>query len=66
MIKAASVWVAEQIVLKKRDYRKKSEPTWKRKIEEDIKKLSQDVSLFTRDLKGKLGSKKKQKSERTI
>ena len=39
LIKAASVWVAEQIGLKKRDYREKNEPRWKRRIEGDIKKL---------------------------
>ena len=61
LIKAASVWVAEQIGLKKRDYREKSEPKWKHRIEGDIKKLRQDLSLLTRDLKGELGSKKKQK-----
>ena len=58
LIKAASVWVAEQIGLKKRNYREKNEPRWKRRIEGDIKKLRQDVSLFTRDLKGELESKK--------
>ena len=46
--------------MKKRDYRKKNEPRWKRRIEGDIKKLRQDVNLLTRDLKGELGSKKKQ------
>ena len=61
LIKATSVWVAEQIGLKKRDYREKNEPRWKRRIEGDIKKLRQDVNLLTRDLKGELGSKKKQK-----
>ena len=61
MIKAASVWVAEQIGLKKRDYREKNEPRWKRRIEGDIEKLRQDVNLLTRDLRGELGSKKKQK-----
>ena len=61
MIKAASVWVTEQIGLKKRDYREKHEPGWKRRIEGDIKKLRQDINLLTRDLKGELGSKKKQK-----
>ena len=61
LIKAASVWVAEQIGLKKRDYRVKNEPRWKRRIEGDIKKLRQNVNLLTRDLKGELGSKKKQK-----
>ena len=61
LIKAASVRVAEQIGLKKRDYREKNEPRWKRKIEEDIKKVRQEVNLLTRDLKGELGSKKIQK-----
>ena len=61
LIKAASVWVAEQTGLKKRDYREKNEPRWKRRNEEDIKKLRQDVSLLTRDLKGEMGSNKKQK-----
>ena len=61
LIKAASVWVAEQIGLKKRDYREKHEPRWKCRIEGDLKKLRQDVNLLTRDLKGELGSKKKQK-----
>ena len=39
----------------------KNEPRWKRRIEEDIKKLRKDVNLLTRDLKRGLGSKKKQK-----
>ena len=59
LIKAVSMWVAEQIGLKKRDYREKHEPRQKGKTEGDIKKLRQDVNLFTRDLKGELGSKKK-------
>ena len=61
MIKAASMWVAEQIELKKRDYRKKNEPGWKRRIEGHIKKLRQEVKLLTKDFEGELGSKKKQK-----
>ena len=61
LIKAASVWVAEQIGLKKRDYREKNEPRWKRRIEGDMKKLRQYVNLLTRDFKEELGSKKKQK-----
>ena len=51
--------VAEQIGLKKRDYREKHEPRQKGKIEGDIKKLRQNVNLLTRDFKGELGSKKK-------
>ena len=61
LIKAASVRVAEQIGLKKRHYRQKNEPRWKRRTEGDIKKLAQVVNLLTRDLKGEFGSKKKQK-----
>ena len=61
LIKEASVWIAEQIGLKRRDYREKKEPRWKSIIEGNIKKLRQDVDLLTRDLKGKLRSKKKQK-----
>ena len=61
LIKVASVWAAEQIGLKKINYRGKNEPRWKRRIEGDIKKLRQDVNLLKRDLKGELGSKKKQK-----
>ena len=61
LLKAASVWIAEQIGLKKRDYRDKNEPRWKCRIEGDIKKLRQYVNLLTRDLKGELWSKKKQK-----
>ena len=52
LIKAARVWLAEQIGLKKRDYREKNEPRWKRRIEGEITKLRQDVNLLTRDLKG--------------
>ena len=55
--------------LKKRDYKEKNERRWKRRIEGDIKKLRQDVNLLIRlirDLKGELGSKKKQKNERAL
>ena len=61
LIKATSVWIAEQIGLKKRDYREKNKPRWKRRTEGDMKKLRQYVNLLTRDFKGELGSKKKQK-----
>ena len=61
LTKDVSVWVEEQIGLKKRDYREKNEPRWKRRIEGDIKKLTEDVNLLTGDMKGELRSKKKQK-----
>ena len=47
--------------MKKRDYREKSQPRWKRRIKRDVKKLRQDVNLLIRNLKGELGPKKKQK-----
>ena len=64
LVKATSVWVAEQIGLKKRHYRGKIEPRQKRRIEGDIKKLRQDVNLLIRDLKVELGSKRKQKMKK--
>ena len=36
-IKAAGVWVAHQLGLKKYEGGKKKDPWWKRRIEEDIK-----------------------------
>ena len=47
--------------MKKRNYKEKNEPRWKRRIKGDKKKLRQDVNLLTRDLKRELGSKKKEK-----
>ena len=41
--------------------KEKNEPRWKHRIERDVKKLRQDVNLLIRNLKGELGSKKKQK-----
>ena len=32
--------------------KRKNEPSWERRIEEDIKKLRQNVDLLIRDLKG--------------
>ena len=55
------MWVAEQIGLKRSDFREKNESRCKPRIEGDIKKLRQDGNLLTRDLKGELGSNKKQK-----
>ena len=61
LIRAAGVWVAEQLGLKKITYRKKSEPRWKRRIEGDIRRLKQEVNLLEREKKGELGTKKKRK-----
>ena len=61
LIVAASVWVAEQIGLKKIEYRKKNEPRWKRRIEGDIKRLRKDVNILERKLKGEIAERKRQK-----
>ncbi|XP_068756065.1 uncharacterized protein [Montipora capricornis] len=61
LIRATSVWVAEQLGLKKAEHRKKNEPRWKRRIEGDIKRLKQEVNFLERESKGELGLKKKRK-----
>ena len=61
LIRAASVWVAEQLGLKKTEHRKKNEPRWKRRIEGDIKRPKQEVNFLERKSKGELGLKKKRK-----
>ena len=61
LIRAACVWVAEQLGLKKAEHRKKNEQRWKRRIEGDIKRLKQEVNFLERELKGELGLKKKRK-----
>ena len=59
LIRAASVWVAEQLGLKKAEHKKKNEPWWKRRIEGGIKRLKQEVNFLERESKGELGLKKK-------
>ena len=44
LIKAAGVWVADQLGLKKYEGGKKKDP-WKRRIEEDIKQLKKDINI---------------------
>ena len=61
LIVAASVWVAEQIGLKKIEYRNKNEPRCKRRIERDIKRLRKDVNILERELKGEIGERKRRK-----
>ena len=64
LIMAATVWVAEQLGLKKTEFRAKKEPWWKRRIDGDIKRLKQDVNLLERQLRGELGHKKKGKLQK--
>ena len=56
LIKAAGVWVADQLVLKKYESRKKKDPWWKRRIEEDIKLLKKDINILERVKKGQIGA----------
>ena len=61
LINAASVWVADQMGLKKFEIGRRKEPWWKRRIEYDIKNLRHDINILHRESKGELGSKKKWK-----
>lgn len=66
LIRSASVWVAEQLVLRKAEHRKKNEPWWRRRIEGDTKTLKQEVNFLDRESKGELGLKKKLKLRELI
>ena len=46
LIKAACVQVADQLGLKKYESRKKKDPWWKRRIEQDIKQLKKDINIL--------------------
>ena len=61
MIRVASAEVAQRMGLKKAEYRKKNEPTWKRRIKRDIKRLIQEVKFLEREVKRELGLKKNRK-----
>ena len=58
LIKAAGVWVADQLGLKKYEGGKKKDPWWKRRIEEDIKQLKKDINIIERGKKGQIGARK--------
>ena len=63
LIKAAGVWVADQLGLKKNEGGKKKDPWWKRRIEEDIKQLKKDINIFERVKKRQIGARKKGKAK---
>ena len=63
LIKAAGVWVADQLGLKKYEGVKKKDPRWKRHIEEDIKQLKKDINILERVKKGKIGARKEGKTK---
>ena len=46
LVRAATVWVAEQLGLKKTEFRAKKDPWWKRRIEDDIKRIRNDVNIL--------------------
>ena len=48
LIKAAGVWVADQLGLKKYQDGKKKDPWWKRRIEKDMKQLRKDINILER------------------
>ena len=56
LIKAAGVWVADQLGLKKYEGGKKKDQ-WKRRIEEDIKQLKKDINILERVKKGQIGTR---------
>ena len=62
LIKAASIWVADQLGLKKYDGGKKKDLWWKRRIEEDIKQLKKDIKMLERVKKGQIGACKEGKA----
>ena len=61
LIKAAVVWVADQLGFKKYEAEKKKDPCWKIRIEEDIKQLKKDINILERVKKGKIGARKEAK-----
>ena len=63
LIKAAGVWVADQLGLKKYEGGKKKDPWWKRRIEEDIKQLRKDINILERVKKGQIDARKEGKSK---
>ena len=64
LIKAAGVWVADQLGLKTYIAGKKKDPWWKRRIEKDIKQLKKDVNLLERIKKGMIGVRSKVKANK--
>ena len=61
LIRAASVWVAEELGLKRIAWMENNEPNWKRRIEGDSKRLRQDLNLLERERKGELGKRRSRK-----
>ena len=63
LIKAASVWVADQLGLKKYESGKTRDPWWKRSIEEDMKQPKKDINILESVKKGQISARKEGKSK---
>ena len=61
LIKAAGIWVADQLGFKKYEDGKKKDPWWKRRIEEDIKQLKKGIYILERVRKRQIGAGKEGK-----
>ena len=61
LIRAAGVWVADQLGLKKYESGKKKDPWWKRRVEEDVKQLKKDINILERVKKEQIGARKEGK-----
>ena len=66
LIKAAGVWVADQLGLKKYEGGKKKDPWWKRRIEGDIKHLKKDITILERVKKDQVGARKEGKAKMIV
>ena len=54
LIRAAETYIANELGLKDERPRRKKEPWWKRRIEEDINVLKKNISILDRKMKGQL------------
>ena len=63
LIKAASVWVADQLGLKKYESGKTRDPWWKRRIEEDMKQPKKDINILESVKKGQISARKEGKTK---
>ena len=63
LIKAAGVWLADQLGFKRYESWKKKDPWWKRRIEEDIKQPKKDIKILERVKKGQIGARKEGKAK---
>ena len=54
LIRAAETYIANELGIKEETPRRKKEPWWKRRIEEDINILKKHISILDRKMKGQL------------